>query len=69
MADLLIKVAIGKSSFDADKLRHYESASCTENDFAGVAFFILKKRVSVKSCDITVGEINEILDKISNGCT
>ncbi|PZC75552.1 hypothetical protein B5X24_HaOG205982 [Helicoverpa armigera] len=65
---LLVKVlSLSKQSRDAQKLLNYRSVSnSTDSDFAGVAFFVFKSRLSPKSDGFTVGDINEILDKIAS---
>ncbi|KAJ8736143.1 hypothetical protein PYW08_006799 [Mythimna loreyi] len=65
---LLVKVlSLCKQSRDAQKLLNYRSVSNSQDsDFAGVAYFVFKSRLSQKSDEFTVGDINEILDKISS---
>uniref|UniRef100_A0A2A4K475 DNA ligase 4 n=1 Tax=Heliothis virescens TaxID=7102 RepID=A0A2A4K475_HELVI len=65
---LLVKVlSLCKQSRDAQKLLNYRSVTnSTDSDFAGVAYFVFKSRLSPKSDGFTVGDINEILDKIAS---
>ena len=68
MGFLLVKVlSLCKQSRDAQKLLNYRSVSnAQDSDFAGVAYFVFKSRLSPKSDGFTVGDINDILDKISS---
>ncbi|CAH0693354.1 unnamed protein product [Chilo suppressalis] len=65
---LLVKVlSLSKQSDTARKLLNYRSVDKTiESDFAGVAYFALKTNIRTKESEVTVGKINEILDKIAN---
>ncbi|CAH0727516.1 unnamed protein product, partial [Brenthis ino] len=68
LGNLLVKVlSLNKQSPDAQKLLNFRSVnnSFQDSDFAGVAFMVLKSRVSQNSSTLTVGAINELLDKIA----
>ncbi|XP_035443285.2 DNA ligase 4 [Spodoptera frugiperda] len=64
---LLVKVlSLCKQSRDAQKLLNYRSVDNTQDsDFPGVAYFVFKSRMKPKSEDITVGDINAMLDTIA----
>ncbi|XP_022821791.1 DNA ligase 4-like isoform X1 [Spodoptera litura] len=64
---LLVKVlSLCKQSRDAQKLLNYRSVNNSQDsDFPGVAYFVFKSRMKPKSEDITVGDINGILDNIA----
>ncbi|KAJ2948083.1 hypothetical protein O0L34_g9881 [Tuta absoluta] len=66
LGQLLVKsLSLSKSAKDAEKLLNYRSVSSAENDYAGVAYYVLKKRDAKKARSLTIGEINDILDKIA----
>ncbi|CAK1540220.1 unnamed protein product [Leptosia nina] len=65
---LLVKVlSLNKQSHDAQELLNFRSVqnSCHDSDFAGVAYFVLKNRMVQKTGDLTVGDINKLLDKVA----
>ncbi|KAM3967874.1 LOW QUALITY PROTEIN: uncharacterized protein ACR2FA_011420 [Aphomia sociella] len=65
LGELLVKVLSIKNSSAARNLLEYRSvSSASENDFAGIAYNVLKNRVRNECDDLTIG-INEILDKIA----
>lgn len=70
MGALLVKVlSLPKNSRDAQKLLNFRSANDTpetENDFATVAYYVVKSRLSATSTVFTIGDINSILDRISS---
>lgn len=65
---LLVKVlSLPKQSRDAQKLLSFRSVSSSaENDFAGVAYFVVKSRLNATCDTFTIGDINRILDEISS---
>ncbi|CAG9795060.1 unnamed protein product [Diatraea saccharalis] len=65
---LLVKVlSLSKQSGTAKKLLNFKSVdSSQDSDFAGVAYFALKSYIHTKNSIVTIGIINEILDKIAN---
>lgn len=67
LGSLLVRVlALSKKSPDAKQLLHFRSASNSqESDFAGVVYFILKYKVGTDAEELTIGQINEALDKIA----
>lgn len=68
LGTLLVKVlSLPKQSRDAQKLLNFRSVSNTsESDFAGIAYFVIKNRRNATSDTFTVGDINNILDRISS---
>ncbi|CAH2231646.1 DNA ligase 4-like isoform X1 [Pararge aegeria] len=65
---LLVKVlSLNKQSQDAQKLLNFRSvhSSSNESDFASVAYFVLNNRAQQTTPQLTVGAVNEILDKIA----
>ncbi|XP_028034475.1 DNA ligase 4-like isoform X2 [Bombyx mandarina] len=67
LGSLLVRVlALSKKSPDAKQLLHFRSVSNSqESDFAGVVYFILKYKVGTDAEELTIGQINEALDKIA----
>ncbi|XP_038207910.1 DNA ligase 4-like isoform X1 [Zerene cesonia] len=68
LGSLLVKVlSLNKQSHDAQELLNFRSVhnNAHDSDFAGVAYFVLKNRMTQKSCSLTIGDINKVLDKIS----
>ncbi|XP_045490979.1 DNA ligase 4-like isoform X2 [Colias croceus] len=69
LGSLLVKVlSLNKQSHDAQELLNFRSVhnSAHDSDFAGVAYFVLKNRMTQKSCSLTIGDINKVLDRISS---
>nr|XP_034831342.1 DNA ligase 4-like [Maniola hyperantus] len=65
---LLVKVlSLNKQTLDAQKLLNFRSvhSSSHESDFASIAFFVLNTRAQQTTPQLTVGAVNEILDKIA----
>lgn len=64
---LLVKVlSLNKQSRDALSLLNYRSApNSKDSDFGGVAYFVLKNRVGKNAGKLTVGDINDLLDRIA----
>ncbi|CAH0695405.1 unnamed protein product [Spodoptera exigua] len=64
---LLVKVlSLSKQSRDAQKLLNYRSANNSQDsDFPGVAYFAFKSRMKPKCEEITIGDINALLDSIA----
>ncbi|XP_031768990.2 DNA ligase 4-like isoform X1 [Galleria mellonella] len=66
LGELLVKVLSIKNSLDARKLLEYKSVnSARDHDFASVAYHVIKNKIRDECGDLTVGEINEILDKVA----
>lgn len=66
LSHLLVKVlSLDKQSHDAKKLLN-RSLNPQDGDFGYTAYFVLKSRVFQKSSNFTLGDINDILDKISS---
>ncbi|XP_059051045.1 DNA ligase 4-like isoform X1 [Achroia grisella] len=71
LGDLLVKVLSIKNSLDAKKLLQHRSSSSSSvssaanQDFAGVAYYVIKNKVRDECGDLTIGDVNEILDKIA----
>lgn len=65
---LLVKVlSLNKQSQDAISLLQYRSTpNSKDSDFGGVAYFVLKNRVGKNAGKLTVGEVNDLLDRIAN---
>ncbi|CAB3241041.1 unnamed protein product [Arctia plantaginis] len=67
---LLVKIlSLPKNSRDAQKLLNFRSANDTpetENDFATVAYYVVKSRLSATPAAFTIGDINSILDRIAS---
>lgn len=63
----MVKVlSINKDSNDGRKLLNFKSVNTTlEGDFASVAYFVFKNRMSLTSSKLNIADINEILDKIA----
>ncbi|XP_073957989.1 LOW QUALITY PROTEIN: DNA ligase 4 [Choristoneura fumiferana] len=63
---LLVKVlALNPSTAAAKKLTEYRSVNTQESDFAGVAYFEIKNRMSQKTSTFTIQDVNNVLDKIA----
>ncbi|XP_049877448.1 DNA ligase 4 isoform X2 [Pectinophora gossypiella] len=66
LAEMLVKVlAISKTAQDAQSLLNFRSKNSQESDFAGVAYFVVKNRIGTNPGKWTIGQVNEILDKIA----
>ncbi|KAL4716641.1 hypothetical protein ACJJTC_008276 [Scirpophaga incertulas] len=64
---LLVKVlSISNQSPTAQKLLNYRSVRTSQDsDFAGVAYYAIKNILGTRSGNLTIGQINEMLDKIA----
>ncbi|XP_026319708.1 DNA ligase 4-like isoform X1 [Hyposmocoma kahamanoa] len=67
LGQLLIKVlSLSKLSNDATKLSNFRTVNNSHGgDFGHVAYYVLKNRMGTNSGTLTVGDINNILDKIA----
>lgn len=67
LGQLLVKVlSISKQSGDATKLLTFRAVNTSHGgDFGHVAYYVLKNRMCTNSGTLTVGDVNNILDKIA----
>lgn len=67
LGQLLVKVlSLSKLSNDATKLLNFRAVNNSQGgDFGHVAYYVLKNRMGTNCGTLTVGDINNILDKIA----